>query len=252
MKKETRVIRNLHRQENKARSEVRTPIASGMFIPNHSGDHSRGKVLETQERDDAPANKKYVDDAIAAGTGTVVSTFPVFNNSGSAITKGTPVHAGAWNVGQNAVQVELADADNSADMPCLGLALTDISNGGTGFVIYAGELTGLDTSSFSAGDELYVSTTAGQLTATKPTSNTAATQKVAQVLRSNASAGVLAVFGAGRSNDVPNSTATKMIMTADNSSADTQFTPQVLYNTDATPPTASNFPIGTIYIQYTA
>lgn len=41
-------------------------------------------------------------------------------------------------------------------------------------------------------------------------------------------------------------------LTGDNSSADTQYTAQVLYNTDATPPTASGFPIGTIYIQYTA
>ena len=41
-------------------------------------------------------------------------------------------------------------------------------------------------------------------------------------------------------------------LTQDNSTADTQFTPQVLYNTDATPPAASGFPIGTIYVQYTA
>jgi hypothetical protein len=40
--------------------------------------------------------------------------------------------------------------------------------------------------------------------------------------------------------------------TGDNSSADTAYVPMVLYNTDATPPTASGFPIGTIYIQYTA
>lgn len=48
-----------------------------------------------------------------------------------------------------------------------------------------------------------------------------------------------------------NITATGVILTGDNSSTDTQFTPQVLYNTDATPPAASGFPIGTIYIQYT-
>ena len=41
-------------------------------------------------------------------------------------------------------------------------------------------------------------------------------------------------------------------VTGDNSSADTAYVPMVLYNTDATPPTASGFPIGTIYIQYTA
>ena len=41
-------------------------------------------------------------------------------------------------------------------------------------------------------------------------------------------------------------------LTGDNSSADTTYVPNVLYNTDATPPTASTVPIGTIYVQYTA
>ena len=40
-------------------------------------------------------------------------------------------------------------------------------------------------------------------------------------------------------------------LTGDNSSADTTYVPNVLYNTDATPPTASTVPIGTIYVQYT-
>lgn len=43
-----------------------------------------------------------------------------------------------------------------------------------------------------------------------------------------------------------------LTLTGDNSSPDTAYVPMVLYNTDATPPTASNFPIGTIYVQYTA
>jgi len=41
-------------------------------------------------------------------------------------------------------------------------------------------------------------------------------------------------------------------LTGDNSSADTAYVPMVLYNTDATPPAASGFPIGTLYMQYTA
>ena len=41
-------------------------------------------------------------------------------------------------------------------------------------------------------------------------------------------------------------------LTGDNVSADTTYVPNVLYNTDATPPTASTVPIGTIYVQYTA
>lgn len=43
-----------------------------------------------------------------------------------------------------------------------------------------------------------------------------------------------------------------LTLTGDNASADTNYVPMVLYNTDATPPAASGFPIGTIYIQYTA
>ncbi len=42
-----------------------------------------------------------------------------------------------------------------------------------------------------------------------------------------------------------------LTLTGDNSSADTAYVPMVLYNTDATPPTASTVPIGTIYVQYT-
>lgn len=43
-----------------------------------------------------------------------------------------------------------------------------------------------------------------------------------------------------------------LTLTGDNSSADTAYVPMVLYNTDATPPVASGFPIGTLYVQYTA
>lgn len=45
---------------------------------------------------------------------------------------------------------------------------------------------------------------------------------------------------------------TTATLTGDNSSADTAYVPMVLYNTDATPPTANTVPIGTVYIQYTA
>ena len=47
-------------------------------------------------------------------------------------------------------------------------------------------------------------------------------------------------------------TGVGLVLTGDNDSADTQYTAQILYNTDDTPPAASGFPIGTIYIQYTA
>jgi hypothetical protein len=40
--------------------------------------------------------------------------------------------------------------------------------------------------------------------------------------------------------------------TVDSAGVDTEYRPNVLYNTDATPPAANTVPIGTIYIQYTA
>jgi hypothetical protein len=40
-------------------------------------------------------------------------------------------------------------------------------------------------------------------------------------------------------------------LTGDNESADTYYVPNILYNTDATPPAANTVPRGTLYIQYT-
>lgn len=124
------------------------------------------------------------------------------------INSGEVVYISGYNLGQNVVEVELADADDSGAMPAIGIALEAITNGATGRVAVGGRLESQDTSSFTAGDELYVDTTAGGLTNTKPTGATAAIQKVGLVLRSNVSTGVITVVGAGRSNDVPNLAST--------------------------------------------
>lgn len=46
--------------------EVRTPIATEIYIPNHSGDHSAGIVNTTPVLDSNIVNKKYVDDQISS------------------------------------------------------------------------------------------------------------------------------------------------------------------------------------------
>jgi len=134
-------------------------------------------------------------------TGSVV--FEARKASAGTITKGSPVYLQAFNP-SGWIEVEEADADVPTEMPVIGLAAVDLTNSSTGTVILSGELTGLDTTGFSVLDELYVSTTPGVLTATKPVGNSAAIQKVAQVARAHLSQGVLEVFGAGRPNDVPN------------------------------------------------
>ena len=66
--KEQRIIRQV-RGRNKSskgkqidRGEQRQEIGTGMYAPNHSGDHSAGNVRTTPSQDLDLVNKKYVDD----------------------------------------------------------------------------------------------------------------------------------------------------------------------------------------------
>ena len=134
---------------------------------------------------------------ITVGNATELQ-FTALNSTGATITKGSPVY-----VSGHTTETQVADADNSSasTMPAFGIAKDDIANGATGTIVIAGEITGINTSSFSVGDELYVGTS-GALTATKPT-GTALIQKVAKVTKAAASGEIL-VTGAGRTNDLPN------------------------------------------------
>ena len=134
---------------------------------------------------------------ISVGNATQLQ-FTALNNTGSTISKGSAVY-----VSGHTTETQVAPADNSASasMPAFGIVSDDILNGATGTVIISGEVAGINTASFSIGDELYVGT-AGALTATKPT-GTALIQKIAKVTKAAAS-GELLVIGAGRTNDLPN------------------------------------------------
>ena len=126
----------------------------------------------------------------------------VKNDTAVDFDKGQPVYvSGTHNSGKPTV--ELADSNGSNTYPSIGLLQEDLVAGAEGFVIVAGSLFNVDTSSYSAGDALYLSTTAGNLEGSRPT-GAVQVQKVALVKRSHATAGSLIVMGAGRTNDVPN------------------------------------------------
>jgi hypothetical protein len=122
--------------------------------------------------------------------------------AGEALSKGDVVYISG--ISGNTTVVSKADADDAAKMPAFGIIAEDASNNASATVYTFGSLTGLDTSSFSEGDELFVSTTAGTLTATAPTGESSKLQKIAKVTRSDNSAGSIFIMGAGRSNAVPN------------------------------------------------
>jgi hypothetical protein len=129
----------------------------------------------------------------------------VKNVFGSAMTKGTVVHAApTGTLSGNVIEVVKADANVAANMPAIGILNEDLNNDAEGKAVMFGTVQGIDTSGFSVGDELYVSVTAGNLVATKPTATDAQVQKIAIVIKSHASNGLIKVFGAGRANDVPN------------------------------------------------
>ena len=122
--------------------------------------------------------------------------------AGEALSKGDVVYISG--ISGNTTVVSKADADDAAKMPGFGIASAAANLNASVDIYTFGRLSGLDTSAFSEGDELYVSTTAGGLTATAPTGESAKLQKIAKVTRSDNSAGSIFIMGAGRSNAVPN------------------------------------------------
>lgn len=88
------------------------------------------------------------------------------NSTGSTITNGQVVYI-SGSVGQIA-SIELADADSVSTSNVIGIATHDIENSSNGYVTTFGLVNNIDTSSFSEGDNLYLSETAGELTATAP------------------------------------------------------------------------------------
>lgn len=122
--------------------------------------------------------------------------------AGETLAKGDVVYISG--ISGTTTVVSKADADDANKMPAFGIAAAAASANNPVDIYTNGILSGIDTSSYSEGDELFVSTTAGALTSTPPAGASTALQKIGKVTRSHASAGSIFVIGAGRSNAVPN------------------------------------------------
>jgi len=89
------------------------------------------------------------------------------NKSGGDITNGEVVYiSGAQG---SRPTIELAKADSETTCSVIGVVTEDIDNNASGFVTINGLVRDIDTSSFTAGDTLYLSdSTAGAMTKTAP------------------------------------------------------------------------------------
>lgn len=91
-----------------------------------------------------------------------------YNGSGSPMTKGQVVYiTGAQ--GQRP-QISLSDAlTDATSSKTFGIVAESIANGSEGFVVTFGILRGINTSSFSEGSSIWLSTTPGGITSVPPT-----------------------------------------------------------------------------------
>ena len=195
---------NLNTDKLENVSEDTTPTLGGELDANSN---KIVNVTDPTANQDA-ATKLYVDNTVAGAsvTSSTATILEVRNTTGSDIAKGVPVYISGHS--GTKILVAPADADDATKMPAIGLMNATLSNNSDGEVISFGLLTGIDLSTFSIGDTLYINTTPGGttfggLTATKPTGETAAIQNIGKVAR-NVSNGEFIVSGPGRSNDVPN------------------------------------------------
>lgn len=132
----------------------------------------------------------------------------VRNDEGSTISAGQPLYSKGEIGGSNRILVGVCDANDSAKMPCIGIAHSEMNTTSTkdNFAVVSGiyntNISGF--TSLAVGDNLYIQDD-GSLSQTKPTGETSLIQNVAIVLRTNGSIcqGML-VSAIGRTNDVPN------------------------------------------------
>ena len=92
----------------------------------------------------------------------------VWNNTGSTIGKANCVFIIGQSSANGWPSVAPAQASFSANSEVIGLTTTDIPAGGYGFVMRSGRIQGIDTSSFTGGEELFLSDTPGRYTTSVP------------------------------------------------------------------------------------
>jgi hypothetical protein len=121
----------------------------------------------------------------------------VNNNSGVTLAKGAAVYL-TGGVQGDTPNVALANSENAAHMPAVGIVKNQIADGATGEIVTSGQLN-IGTHGFTIGSQLYING-AGLLSETVPVGESNLVQKIAKVVNNQQ----IIVQGAGRSNATPN------------------------------------------------
>jgi hypothetical protein len=125
-------------------------------------------------------------ESVILNIGLPFISLEVRNNSGVSIAKGTPVYISGYSTKPT---IAKSDSDDLTTFPVIGITQSAITNGSDGVIIVSGVFENINTSSYTAGEILYVAN-GGGLTDTIPTGGSGA---VAVVAKSHATTGVIIV-----------------------------------------------------------
>ena len=118
------------------------------------------------------------------------------------VSKGDAVYI-SGGTGDNP-EVRKAQANSISTMAALGIMKNSTAVDVVGECVTSGEITGLNLTGFTTGDEIFVSNTvAGGLLISAPTGEANLVQKIGKVIKGG-SGGALTVLGAYRTNATPN------------------------------------------------
>ena len=123
---------------------------------------------------------------ILSNVGVPFISLEVRNTTGATIAKGTPVRISGYTTKP---LIGKCDSDDLTTFPFVGITQAAISNNSNGVIIISGVFEDINTSSYTAGDILYVAN-GGGLTNSIPAGGSGA---VAVVAKSNASTGIIIV-----------------------------------------------------------
>jgi len=173
-------------------------INDAYTLPSTDGTNGQGIVT------DGAGNLSFQDLASTTATSALSIVLTVKNVSGGSLSPGTLVRVAptATPPSGNVLEVDIADNSSASTMPAIGIITDTIADQAEGDCVAFGRASGFSTSGYTEGDPIWVGTS-GTFTGTKPT-GTALIQRVGQVIKVHATNGSIEVFGAGRSNDVPN------------------------------------------------
>ena len=127
---------------------------------------------------------------ILSNVGVPFISLEVKNTTGASIAKGTPVYISGYSTKP---LIGKCDSDNLSTFPMIGITQAAISTATDGVIIVSGVFENINTSSYTAGNILYVAN-GGGLTNSIPTGGSGAVAVVAKV---NASTGVIIVGSVG-------------------------------------------------------